>query len=274
MININNVYRMLNQLDFKSKNIFIGGSSNGIGWESAKLFSDFGGNVTLVSRNDKILRQRISELTNNGAQNHNYIVLDFSNPNELELKLKEFVNKNSINYDIIINNTGGPPSGQLEKASTEELLSAFNLHLISFHKILGCLLQGMKSREVGCIINIISTSVKQPLNGLGVSNTIRGAVANWAKTLANELGAYNITVNNVLPGATNTGRLKEIIKNKAQKFNLQESVIEKQMADQVPLKRIAEPIEVANAVVFLASDNARYISGINLPVDGGRTKSL
>ena len=274
MININNVYRMLNQLDFKSKNIFIGGSSNGIGWESAKLFSDFGGNVTLVSRNDKILRQRISELTNNGAQNHNYIVLDFSNPNELELKLKEFVNKNSINYDIIINNTGGPPSGQLEKASTEELLSAFNLHLISFHKILGCLLQGMKSREVGCIINIISTSVKQPLNGLGVSNTIRGAVANWAKTLANELGAYNITVNNVLPGATNTGRLKEIIKNKAQKLNLQESAIEKQMADQVPLKRIAEPIEVANAVVFLASDKARYISGINLPVDGGRTKSL
>ena len=274
MININNVYRMLNQLDFKSKNIFIGGSSNGIGWESAKLFSDFGGNVTLVSRNDKILRQRISELTNNGTQNHNYIVLDFSNPNELELKLKEFVKKNSINYDIIINNTGGPPSGQLEKASTEELLSAFNLHLISFHKILGCLLQGMKSREVGCIINIISSSVKQPLNGLGVSNTIRGAVANWAKTLANELGAYNITVNNVLPGATNTGRLKEIIKNKAQKFNLQESVIEKQMADQVPLKRIAEPIEVANAVVFLASDKARYISGINLPVDGGRTKSL
>ena len=274
MININNVYRMLNQLDFKSKNIFIGGSSNGIGWESAKLFSDFGGNVTLVSRNDKILRQRISELTNNGAQNHNYIVLDFSNPNELELKLKEFVKKNSINYDIIINNTGGPPSGQLEKASTEELLSAFNLHLISFHKILGCLLQGMKSREVGCIINIISTSVKQPLNGLGVSNTIRGAVANWAKTLANELGAYNITVNNVLPGATNTGRLKEIIKNKAQKLNLQESEIEKQMADQVPLMRIAEPIEVANAVVFLASDKARYISGVNLPVDGGRTKSL
>ena len=260
--------------NFINKNIFVGGSTKGIGWESAKLFSDFGGNVTLVSRNDKILRQRISELTNNGTQNHNYIVLDFSNPNELELKLKEFVKKNSINYDIIINNTGGPPSGQLEKASTEELLSAFNLHLISFHKILGCLLQGMKSREVGCIINIISSSVKQPLNGLGVSNTIRGAVANWAKTLANELGAYNITVNNVLPGATNTGRLKEIIKNKAQKFNLQESAIEKQMADQVPLKRIAEPIEVANAVVFLASDKARYISGINLPVDGGRTKSL
>ena len=123
-------------------------------------------------------------------------------------------------------------------------------------------------------MNIISTSVKQTLNGLGVSNTIRGAVANWAKTLANELGPYNITVNNILPGATNTERLKEIINNKAQKLNLKESAIEKQMASKVPLNRIAEPIEVANAVVFLASDKASYINGINLPVDGGRTKSL
>jgi 3-oxoacyl-[acyl-carrier protein] reductase len=132
----------------------------------------------------------------------------------------------------------------------------------------------MKNRKSGRIINIISTSVKQPLNGLGVSNTIRGAVANWSKTLANELGPYNITVNNVLPGATNTGRLQEIIKNKATKLNLTEKEIENQMASQVPLKRIAEPIEVANAVVFLASNKASYISGVNLPVDGGRTKSL
>jgi len=265
---------MKNSYSFINKNIFVGGSSKGIGWESAKLFADFGGNVTLVSRNIKTLKQKVGELSNNGHQKHNYISLDFSKPDELELKIKEFVNKNSLLYDVVINNTGGPPGGQLEKAKTEELLSAFNLHLISFHKILGSLIQGMKSRKSGSIINIISTSVKQPLNGLGVSNTIRGAVANWSKTLANELGAYNITVNNVLPGATNTGRLKEIIKNKAKKLNLEESEIEKQMADQVPLKRIAEPIEVANAVVFLASDKARYISGANLPVDGGRTKSL
>ncbi len=270
----NYVILIENNLAFNNKNIFIGGSTNGIGWESAKLFAKYGGNLTLVARNENLLLQRLQELPNNGNQHHQYIVADFSDPENLETILNEFVVKNPVKYDVLINNTGGPPSGQLEKASTEELLSAFNLHLISFHKILGCLLQGMKSREAGSIINIISTSVKQPLNGLGVSNTIRGAVANWAKTLANELGGYNITVNNVLPGATNTGRLKEIIKNKAQKLNLQESAIEKQMADQVPLKRIAEPIEVANAVVFLASDNARYISGINLPVDGGRTKSL
>ena len=148
------------------------------------------------------------------------------------------------------------------------------MHLISFHKILGLIVEGMKNRDYGRIINIISTSVKQPLNGLGVSNTIRGAVANWSKTLANELGEFNITVNNVLPGATNTGRLNEIINAKAKKLNSEESTILKQMANEVPMKRIAEPIEVANAVVFLASQNASYINGVNLPVDGGRTKSL
>jgi 3-oxoacyl-[acyl-carrier protein] reductase len=265
---------MRNNFSFKNKNIFISGSTNGIGWESAKLFAENGGNLTLFERNKSRLLKRCQELPNNGNQKHNYIVADFGNPENLEKTINKFVLDKSINYDILINNTGGPPSGTLEKASTEALISAFNQHLISFHKILGCLLEGMKSRETGSIINIISTSVKQPLNGLGVSNTIRGAVANWAKTLANELGPHNITVNNILPGATNTGRLKEIIKNKAQKLNLQESIIEKQMADQVPLKRIAEPIEVANAVVFLASDKASYISGVNLPVDGGRTKSL
>jgi 3-oxoacyl-[acyl-carrier protein] reductase len=132
----------------------------------------------------------------------------------------------------------------------------------------------LKKNDGGRIINIISTSVKQPLNGLGVSNTIRGAVANWSKTLANELGAFNITVNNVLPGATNTGRLKEIIKSKADQLKISEKEVETQMANQVPLKRIATPDEVANAILFLASDKASYINGINLPVDGGRTKSL
>jgi 3-oxoacyl-[acyl-carrier protein] reductase len=260
---------MNNSFDFKNKNILIGGSTNGIGWASAQLFAENGGNITLIARNEDLAIDRLAELDNNGEQLHNYIIADFSNPKELEHQFK-----NSIEYDVVINNTGGPPSGELAKATTEDLLSAFNLHLISYHKILGVLLAGMKNKESGRIINIISTSVKQPLNGLGVSNTIRGAVANWAKTLANELGPYNITVNNVLPGATNTGRLQEIIKNKANKLNLTEKEIENQMASQVPLKRIAEPIEVANAVVFLASNKASYISGVNLPVDGGRTKSL
>lgn len=265
---------MTNKMDFIEKNILVSGSTNGIGWSSAKQFAERGGNVTLASRNIELLKQRVSKLQNNGVQKHHIIPLDFSKPIELEQSLKEFISKNSIEYDIVVNNSGGPPGGALENAKSEDLLSALNLHLISFHKILRIILSGMKNKESGRIINIISTSVKQPLNGLGVSNTVRGAVANWAKTLANELGSHNITVNNVLPGATNTGRLKEIIKSKAQKLNIGEKDIEEQMASQVPLKRIAEPDEVANAVLFLASSKASYINGINLPVDGGRTKSL
>ena len=265
---------MTNKMDFIDKNILVGGSTNGIGWSSAKQFAERGGNVTLVSRNIDLLKQRVSTLFNNGAQKHLIIPLDFSKPFELEKSLKEFISINSIEYDIVINNTGGPPGGALENAQADDLVSALNLHLISFHTILSITLPGMKNKDSGRIINIISTSVKQPLNGLGVSNTVRGAVANWAKTLANELGTHNITVNNVLPGATNTGRLKEIIKSKAQKLNIGEKDIEEQMASQVPLKRIAEPDEVANAVLFLASSKASYINGINLPVDGGRTKSL
>lgn len=265
---------MVNQFDFKNKNIFIGGSTKGIGWASAKMFANRGANITLVSRNIKLLEQKKKELNNNGTQNHSIISLDFSNPEKLSHKLRDFITTNSLEYNVIVNNTGGPPGGTLEKALSSELVNAFNLHLIAFHKILELLLPGLKKNDGGRIINIISTSVKQPLNGLGVSNTIRGAVANWSKTLANELGSFNITVNNVLPGATNTGRLKEIIKNKAIQLKITEKEVETQMANQVPLKRIANPDEVANAILFLASDEASYINGINLPVDGGRTKSL
>ena len=262
------------KLDFTYKNVFVGGGTDGIGWECAKLFSSMGANVTLASSNIKKLESRKIELSTNNLQIHEVVALDYTDSESLEINLRDFISQKSLKFDIIINNTGGPPGGQLHEANTQELLNAFNMHLISFHKILGLTVEGMKTRDSGRIINIISTSVKQPLNGLGVSNTIRGAVANWSKTLANELGAFNITVNNVLPGATNTGRLNEIISAKAKKLNSKESEISNQMAKEVPMNRIAEPHEVANAVVFLASDLASYINGINLPVDGGRTKSL
>ena len=260
--------------NFSNKNILIGGASDGIGWETAKLFARNGADITLMSRNEEKLQNRLNNLHQNSTQKHFALPLDFTKPNDLEKIISEFVKTTKINYDVVINNTGGPPGGKIKEASSDEFISAFNMHLISFHKILGVILEGMKKRGSGRIINIISTSVKQPLNGLGVSNTIRGAVANWSKTLSNELGEFNITVNNVLPGATNTGRLKEIIKAKAKKMNTNEEEISKNMASEVPMKRIAEPIEVANAVIFLASENASYINGINLPVDGGRTKSL
>jgi 3-oxoacyl-[acyl-carrier protein] reductase len=174
----------------------------------------------------------------------------------------------------LINNTGGPKSGPIVDAEVSEFLAAFNQHLICNHILMQAVVPGMKAAGFGRIINIISTSVKQPLPNLGVSNTIRGAVASWSKTLANELGAFGITVNNVLPGATNTQRLTEIAKVKADKTGESIAEILAEMGQESPMKRIAEPEEVAAAVAFLASPAASYINGINVPVDGGRTKSL
>ena len=159
-------------------------------------------------------------------------------------------------------------------ADTLEFAKAFEQHLICNQILVQALVPGMKSADYGRIINIIATSVKQPIDGLGVSNTIRGAVANWSKTLANELGPFGITVNNVLPGFTATDRLADIVANAARKFNKTESEASEFMKSLVPARRFAQPGEIANAVAFLSSEAASYINGINLPVDGGRTKSL
>ncbi|RYD78724.1 MAG: SDR family oxidoreductase, partial [Sphingobacteriales bacterium] len=175
---------------------------------------------------------------------------------------------------ILINNTGGPAPGPASEATEEQFLNAFNQHLICNHILVQSLLPGMKQEGYGRIINIISTSVKQPIPGLGVSNTIRAAVANWSKTLSLEVAKFGITVNNVLPGATYTGRLQSIIQNKSSKTALPLDEVEQEMMKEIPVGRFALPEEVANAVAFLASPAAAYINGINLPVDGGRTASL
>lgn len=260
--------------DFTSRKILVGGATDGIGWSSAKLFAANGAELILLGRNDKKLEKRVQELSTISSIKTHVLNVDYTKPDELENRLTQFLISNNLEIDIVVNNTGGPPGGRLDAASSSELINAFNMHLISYHKILGVVSKGMKERSFGRIINVISTSVKQPLNGLGVSNTIRGSVANWAKTLSNELGEFNITVNNVLPGATNTGRLNEIIRNKAKKQEVDEQFVKESMASEVPMKRIAEPEEVAYAILFLASEYASYINGINLPVDGGRTKSL
>ncbi len=163
---------------------------------------------------------------------------------------------------------------RIKDATTEEFLSAFNQHLICNHILVQALVPGMIESGYGRVINVISTSVKQPLPNLGVSNTIRGAVANWSKTLASELGVYGITVNNVLPGATNTARLQGLAKIKAEQFGETVEDVLKEMGSETPMKRIAQPEEIAAAIAFLASPAAAYINGINVPVDGGRTKSL
>jgi 3-oxoacyl-[acyl-carrier protein] reductase len=259
-------------LDLSSKNALVCGSSRGIGKAAAIELASLGANVTLVSRSAQLMEKVLLELPNLGNQVHDSIVMDLSDHQDVENKMNSLLEKKQIH--ILINNTGGPAPGPAYLADPASFLTAFNQHLISNQIISQALIPGMKLSGYGRIINVISTSVKQPLDGLGVSNTIRGAVANWAKTLANELGQTGITVNNVLPGATSTERLSQIILNKSQKSGLSISEVEMKMKSSIPAGRFGKPEEIGAAIAFLASPAAAYINGTNLVVDGGRTKSL
>jgi 3-oxoacyl-[acyl-carrier protein] reductase len=255
------------------KTAVVCGSTQGIGYECAKTLAKEGNLVVLFGRNIEKLNTVKEEINDiNGLENQ-YLVADFSKPSTVEIAIKNWLNKGNMAH-ILINNTGGPKGGAIHTAPVEEFLDAFNQHLICNHIITTALIPGMKREKYGRIINILSTSVKQPLPNLGVSNTIRGAVANWSKTLANELGMYNITVNNVLPGATMTSRLQILAKTRADALGIPIEDVYREMASESPMKRLAEPREIAAAVAFLASEGASYINGINLPVDGGRTRSL
>jgi 3-oxoacyl-[acyl-carrier protein] reductase len=259
-------------LDLTNKNAMVCGSTAGIGKATAKLLAAQGATVTLVARNEAKLKETLIELPFEQGQKHNYFVADFSRPDQLKEKVTTATANNS--FHILVNNTGGPKGGPIFEAAPEEFTAAFSQHLVCNQILVQALVPGMKEADYGRIINVISTSVKQPIDGLGVSNTIRGAVANWSKTLANELGPFGITVNNVLPGFTATDRLADIISNAARKMNKTEEEASAFMQSIVPARRFAQPGEIANAIAFLASEAASYINGINLPVDGGRTKSL
>lgn len=259
-------------LNLKGKNALVCGSSKGIGKATAIEIASLGANVTLVSRSPQLMSDLIKELNHSQGQDHDFLAADFSDLEDLKKKVRGLVETKTIH--ILVNNTGGPPSGPIIDAKVEEFLQAYSAHLIANHMLTQLVVPGMKKAEYGRIINIISTSVKAPLKGLGVSNTTRAAVANWAKTMANELGAFGITVNNVLPGATQTGRLRDIIEAKSKRSGQpKEQVIEK-MQTNIPLGRFGQPQEIAAAAAFLASPAAAYITGTNITVDGGRTGSL
>lgn len=259
-------------LDLKDKTAVVCGSTQGIGFATAKQLAQMGARIVLVSRNEDSLQKAKQELDRIAPIGHDYLVADFQHPDSLEKALKKFSAHNMAH--ILVNNTGGPPPGKAIEAEVEAFRIAFNQHLVCNHILAKYLTPGMKASGYGRIVNVISTSVKQPLNNLGVSNTVRGAVANWSKTLANELGPDGITVNNVLPGATNTARLTGIFERKAAATGQSMEEVKKGMESVIPLRRVAEPEEVANAICFLCSPAAAYISGINVPVDGGRTGCL
>jgi 3-oxoacyl-[acyl-carrier protein] reductase len=260
-------------LSLKGKMAMVCGGSQGIGRAAAAELAQLGAEVVLVARNADALREAAGQLDTAHGQQHHSLPCDFSDPAAAKETVESFL-KRSGPVHILVNNSGGPAGGPVTGATADQFEAAFAQHVLSNHLLMQAVLYGMKREKYGRIINIISTSVKQPIRNLGVSNTIRAAVANWSKTLAGEVAAYGITVNNVLPGATLTGRLGEIISNRAGKSGRTEDAEQEDMLAEIPMKRFADPAEIGAVVAFLASPAAAYITGTNVTVDGGRTASL
>ncbi|HET8858542.1 SDR family oxidoreductase [Marivirga sp.] len=254
-------------LNLNGKRVLVGGSTAGIGKAIAHAFAKEGAHVTLIARDKTKLESTKNELSNHN-QDHHILVADYNNPEYLREIALEYCTQHQA--DILINNTGGPSPGQAHEALGTGYMTAFQQHLICNQYLAQAVIPNMKSKKYGRIINIISTSVRQPIPNLGISNTIRGAVASWSKTISNELGPFGITVNNILPGATMTGRLEGLIQSKSKSSGNSLDEVSKEMQSKIPVGRFAEPQEVADAVLFLASEKASYINGVNLPVDGGR----
>ena len=259
-------------LSLEGKNAVICGSTQGIGYAIAEELALMGANCILLARNEEALKLAVTQLDIAIRQSHSYRIADFSHPEQVQTVIDEIVASQTVH--ILINNTGGPTAGAIASAKPQEFIQAFNQHLICNHILTQTVINGMKKEGYGRIINIISTSVKIPLKNLGVSNTVRGAVASWAKTMANELGQYNITVNNVLPGFTKTQRLESLVKTTSHKISKTAEEVEKEMQEEVPMKRFGEAAEIAAVAAFLASPAASYVNGTSIPVDGGRTGSI
>jgi len=259
-------------LDLKGKTAVVCGSTQGLGYASAVELALLGCNVVLMARDEERLKTAAASLYHINDQHHSYIVADFTNTDAVKEAIKKYTAANQVH--ILVNNTGGPAGGAAIDAQPEAFLTAFNNHLINNHNLTQAVVPGMKDAGFGRIINIISTSVKVPIPGLGVSNTVRAAVASWAKTLATELAPFGITVNNVLPGFTRTARAEYVINTRASKTGKPEDEVLKELEAEIPVGRIGQPEEFGAAVAFLASPAASYITGINLPVDGGRLGCL
>ncbi|MCA9244599.1 MAG: SDR family oxidoreductase, partial [Phycisphaerales bacterium] len=260
-------------VDLSGKRALVCGATQGIGRAVAELFARLGAAVTVAARDEARLKELVSALDTAAGQTHAFIAADFSRPDDVGAAVTSAIERNGP-FGILVNNTGGPPAGLAIDAEPAAFEAAFRLHVATNQTLARLVAPAMKNAGFGRIINIISTSVKEPIPGLGVSNTIRGAVASWAKTLSRELAPFGVTVNNVLPGFTNTTRLRSLIDNRAAKQGVSADEVERDMIASVPLGRFATAEEIAAGVAFLASPAAAYISGVNLPIDGGRLHCL
>ena len=259
-------------ISLKSKHALIGGSSKGLGLAVAKQLAHSGAKVTLVARSKDLLLKTINQLNKETSCKHEYLICNYNNHEEYRKIISEYIDNNTI--DILVNNTQGPKAGDVNSLSIEDYQNAFDLLFknIVFTTMLA--LEKMKENKWGRIINMASVSVKEPLSYLALSNSIRSSVISWAKTLSNDLGSNDITINNILTGYFDTERLKELNSEKAKKLNVEIDKLYESMKQLVPLKRIGDPKEFGFLVAFLASEQASYINGANIPIDGGLLKSI
>jgi 3-oxoacyl-[acyl-carrier protein] reductase len=261
------------QLDLTGRHALVCGASQGIGRACAIELALLGANITALARRGDVLANLVDSLPRvHDAQRHDFVVADAGDTDALRAHIEALVAEAPLH--ILVNNSGGPPPGSIVDATEQGFLDAFRKHLLANHTLAQVVIPGMRDAGWGRIVNIISTSVKEPIPGIGISNTTRGAVASWAKTLSGELAPFGITVNNVLPGSTHTPRIEQIVAARAQKSGRSEQQVQQEMAAEIPMGRFADPSETAAAVAVLASPAASYITGVSLPVDGGRMRSL
>jgi 3-oxoacyl-[acyl-carrier protein] reductase len=259
-------------LDLAGRHALVCGGSEGIGRAAAHELALLGADVTVLARRPEALQETVAALPRSGAQQHGWIAADVSQSDTLRAQVEALAAGKPV--QILVNNSGGPPGGPVHSAEAAAFLDAFNRHLVANQTLVQALLPGMRAANWGRVVNVISTSVKEPIANLGVSNTVRGAVAIWAKTQSRELAPYGITVNNVLPGYTETGRIAQIVADRARASGQSEDAILQGMRGNVPAGRFAQPSEIGGVIAFLCSPAAGYVNGVSLAVDGGRMQSI
>ena len=259
-------------LNLQGRHALVCGASEGIGRAAAHELALLGADVTVLARREEALREAVAALPRTQAQRHDFLVADIGQTRELGQSVSALAAERLVH--ILVNNTGGPPGGPAHTADVAAFLDAFNRHLVANQTLVQAVLPGMRTAHWGRIVNVVSTSVREPIAGLGVSNTIRGAVASWAKTLSRELAPDGITVNNVLPGATETGRIAQIVRDGASRQGKSEDEVRAAMRASIPVGRFAEPSELGGVIAFLCSPAAGYVNGVSLAVDGGRMASI
>ena len=260
------------EISLKERKALVGGSSRGIGRAIAEQLAASGASVTLMSRSEEKLKRIVANLPTDQGQQHQYLVVDFTDFDGYKKIITAYFKKNSI--DILVNNTQGPEAGGALEKTVEDYQQAFDLLFKSVVFTTQLAIEGMQRNNWGRIVNVASVSVKEPLNYLVLSNSIRAAVVTWAKSLAFDIGKYGITINNVLTGYFDTERIAQLNAKKAEKMGIDKAEVRSAMEEQVPVKRIGDPKEYGYLVAFLASDKAGYIHGTNIPLDGGLLKSL